>query len=149
VRAQPEKGAAEIVDRAVRFRKQRKFADAVSMLAFLAASGVIPTEGRYQLAVSRLLFDVVEQAEGRAQGVCDATMGYFALLIREGFPLLPRLKKESMLEPEDLFALGEHFAEAGGEERRFGAALLQHLAEKHPRRKAGEEALSVLRAEGL
>ncbi|MDA0373118.1 MAG: HEAT repeat domain-containing protein [Planctomycetota bacterium] len=149
IRAQPEKGANEVVDRAVRFRKQRKFAEAVSLLAFLAAAGVIPAEGRYHLAVSRLLFDVAEQAEGRARGVCDATMGYFALLIREGFPLLQRLKKETMLAPEDLFALGEHFAEAGGEERRFGAALLLHLAEKHPRRKAGEEARSVLRAEGL
>lgn len=147
VRAQPEKAREATVDKAVRLRRQRKFADAVALLAFLAAADQLDTEGRYQLALSRLLFDAAERRENGATG--DATMGYFARLVRDGFPVLDRLKKESMVTPEDLLRVGQHFTEAVGEERRFGAQLLHHLADKHARRRAGEEARSVLRAEGL
>jgi hypothetical protein len=147
VRAQPEKGAAAVVERAVRFRKQRKFAEAVALLAFLAAADRLDGEGRYQLALCRLLLDVAAHRDGHATAG-DATMGYFALLIRDRFPVLDRIKRESMLEPEDLLRVGQHFTDAVGEERRFGTALLLHLADKHPRRRAGEEARQVLRIEG-
>ena len=76
-------------------------------------------------------------------------MGYIAGLVRDGFPVLDRLKKESMLEPEDLLRVGRHFNESIGPERRFGTELLRHVAEKHGKVKAGEEARMMIRAAGL
>ena len=149
VEAQPKKGVAAIVDKAIRLRRQRKFAEAVGLLAFLAAARHIDAEGRYQLALSRLLFDAAQKRDADEAPAGDATMGYFALLVREGFPVLDRLKRESMVAPDELLRVGEHFTEAVGDERRFGAELLHHVADKHGRRRAGEEARSRLRAEGL
>jgi hypothetical protein len=75
-------------------------------------------------------------------------MGFFTVLLRDGFPLLDRIKKETSLGPEHLLRLASYFAETVGLERRFGADLLQHLATRHKGR-TGEEARSVLRAVGL
>ena len=73
VRAQPKAAAEALVARAVRFRKQRKFAEAIALLAFLAASGQIDAEGRYQLALARLLLDSSQTHED-SQTAGDATM---------------------------------------------------------------------------
>ncbi len=54
-----------------------------------------------------------------------------------------------MLEPEDLLRVGRHFNESIGPERRFGTELLRHVADKHGKVKAGEEARMMIRAAGL
>ena len=79
----------------------------------------------------------------------DATMGHLAILVRDQFPCFERLKKESMLKPEDLLRIGRHFSERVGNERRFGAEMLHHVAEKHGRLRAGEEARMMIRSAGL
>ena len=106
-------------------------------------------EGRYQMALARLIMDHEEGRAGVAVHTGDATMGYIAGLVRDGFPALDRLKKESMLEPEDLLRVGRHFNESIGPERRFGTELLRHVAEKHGKLKAGEEARMMIRSAGL
>jgi hypothetical protein len=68
-------------------------------------------------------------------------------LVRAGFPLQERLRKESSLVPEALLRIATHFAEAVGEERRFGTDLLQYLAGRKKGR-AGDEARVALRAVG-
>ncbi len=148
VRARPEQGAEAVVDKAVKLRRQRKFAEAQGLLSFLASAGKLDSEGRYQLALARLLMETSSAGNGAGMPG-DATMGHLAILVRDQFPCFERLKKESMLKPEDLLRIGRHFSERVGNERRFGAEVLHHVAEKHGRVRAGEEARLTLRSEGL
>lgn len=147
MRAQPSKGPAFAVDKAQRMRRARKLPECLAILVFLAQGEYLDDEGSYQLALTRLLID--DQATRDPGQVGDATMGYFAKLVREDFPLLDRLKKESMVTPEGLLRVGSHFAEGVSNERRFGADMLHYVSEKHSRHRAGEEALSMLKTGGL
>ena len=79
----------------------------------------------------------------------DATMGFIAGLVRDNFPVFERLKKESMLAPEDLLRVGRHFNAGIGPEQKLGADMLLHVAKKHAKGKAGEEARLMIRSEGL
>ncbi|MGE0141971.1 MAG: HEAT repeat domain-containing protein [Planctomycetota bacterium] len=147
VRAAPERGAKLIVERATKLRRQKKFTEAVALLAFLAHARRLDGEGRFQLAVTKLLIDEA-RPRGEDDRAGDATMGHFTILVREGFPVLTRLCEESALSPEALLRIGQHFTASVSEERRFGLELLQHLAQKFGKRRAGEEAKVTLRAEG-
>ncbi|MHC4078216.1 MAG: HEAT repeat domain-containing protein, partial [Planctomycetota bacterium] len=145
----PDGAGRELTDKAVRLRRARKLAEALTILLHLAKAEVLDLEGRYQMALARLIMDHEEGRAGVAVHTGDATMGYIAGLVRDGFPVLDRLKKESMLEPEDLLRVGRHFNESIGPERRFGTELLRHVADKHAKLKAGEEARMMIRSAGL
>ena len=147
--SQPDVVPGLVVDKAVRFRRQRKLVESIALLAFLGQADRLDPEGRYQLGLSRLLLDSGQRKGDEVDEPGDATMGYLAMLVREGFPMLERLTKESMLKPEDLLRVGQHFAEGVGEERRFAAEVLHHVADKHGRQRAGEEARLALRADGF
>jgi HEAT repeat protein len=137
-----------MVEKAVRLRRARRLEECLTILAHLARSSHLPAEGRYQMAVARLLLDE-NGSRGENTQAGDATMGYIAGLVRDGFPVLDRLKKEAMVPPKAKLRVGSHFAEAVGAERRFGSDLLHHVADKHGRDRVGEEARLMLRAEGL
>lgn len=147
-----ELATKDLIQKGVRLRRARKLEDSLTILMRLAQSEHIDDEGRYQLALARLMLDGQTRrpngaTESREAG--DATMGYFAVLIREGFPVFDRLRKEGQLTPNDLFHVGRHFAAGVAGERRLGGDLLNHIATKHARRKVGEEAKLMLRSEGL
>ncbi|MBM4061460.1 MAG: hypothetical protein FJ265_10265 [Planctomycetes bacterium] len=139
-----------IVDHAVRLRRSRRFAEPLHLLARLAASPHGGDEARYQLALTKLLTDMArppaQPDDGAAPG--NATMGFFAALVRSGFPLGDRLRKETSLQPEALLRVATHFGSAVGPERRFGTELLRHLATRTKGR-AGAEARVALRAAGM
>lgn len=141
------KTASLVTDKAMRLRRARRLAESVTILARTAQTPNLSDEGRYQLAVARLLLDVENRTFDNG-GHGDPTMGFLAALVRGGFPVLDRLKKESMIPPEAMLRVGTHFAESVGPERRFGTEMLQHLANRNKGR-AAEEARLVLRAEGL
>lgn len=144
-----ERGAKDLVDKAVRLRRARRLPECLTILIRLAQTEHLSGEGRYQLAVARLMMDAQEGLSAERKSAGDATMGYFAVLVRDGFALFDRLKKEGQLTPDDLFRVGRHFATGVAQERRFGSDLLHHVADKHARRKVGEEAKLMLRSEGL
>lgn len=134
------------LDRAIRWRKQKHFPEALHVLARLAQKDLLDGEGRYQLAVTRLLQDAVRPgAEGATPG--NAAMGFFTVLLRDGFSLLDRVKKDATLAPEQQLKLASYFAQTVGAERRFGQELLLHLAQRHKGR-TGEEAKLALRVAG-
>ena len=147
VRANSKLGSSRVIDKAMRLRKQKKLQQAIALFAFLAHAGELDADGRFQLALTRLMLDGAQPRDEDAPAG-DATMGHFALLVREGFPLLERLRKEPAVTPEAMLRIGQHFAEAVGEERRFGVELLHHVAQKFGKRRAGEEARVALRGEG-
>ncbi len=145
----PDITCQELVGKATRLRRARKLAEALTIFLHLAKAEKLDLEGHYQMALARLLMDHEEGRSGLTSHTGDATMGYVAMLVREDFPVFDRLKKESMLEPEDLLRVGRHFNESIGPERRFGTDLLRHLAEKHAKLQAGEEARMMIRSEGI
>lgn len=139
--------APQMVAHAGRLRRARRYAEALHLLAKLANTPHLDQEGRYQLAVTRLLHDMTRPAfDSGAPG--NPTMGFFAVLAREGFPLVERLRKESVLTPEALLRLAIYFAGTVGPERRFGADLLQHLATR-VKGQTAEEARLALRQSGI
>lgn len=140
----------ELASRALKLRRAKKHADARVLLLRAASHGELSDEAQYQLGVCKLLAEARHAAAAEhAHGNGDATMGYFASLVRLGFPLLDRIKKETQLGPDQYLRLGRHFAESVAQERRFGAELLRYLAVKHPRVRAGEHAKNLLRVENL
>ncbi len=138
-----------LVDKAMRLRRARKLAESLRILIHLAKAETLETEGRYQLALARLIKDNDEGRTGVISQTGDATMGFIAGLVRDNFPVFERLKKESMLAPEDLLRVGRHFNAGIGPEQKFGADMLLHVAKKHAKGKAGEEARLMIRSEGL
>jgi hypothetical protein len=139
----------ELVEKAMRLRRARKLTEALNILVHLAKANSLDIEGRYQLALARLIKDHEEGRAGMVNHTGDATMGYIAGLVRDRFPVFDRLKKESMLAPEDLLRVGRHFNASIGPEQRLGTDMLVYVAEKHARLKAGEEARMMIRSEGL
>lgn len=134
------------LDRAIRWRKQKRFPEALHVLARLAQKDMLDGEGRYQLAVTRLLQDAFRPgAEDAAPG--NAAMGFFTVLLRDGFSLLERVKKDASLAPDQQLKLATYFAQTVGAERRFGQELLLHLAQRHKGR-TGDEARMALRVAG-
>lgn len=135
-----------IVEKAVRMRRAHKSAEALHVLARVAASGHGDDETHYHIALTKLLVAADEaEAEG-APG--NSTMGFFAVLIRNGFPLFDRMKRESAVKPDMMLRVATHFASQVGAERRFGTEMLQHLAQRTKGR-AGDEARLALRGAGL
>ena len=145
----PEGATQELVDKATRLRRAHKLTESLRILMHLAGAGTLDLEGRYQLALARLIKDNDEGRSGVISSSGDPTMGFVAGLVRDGFPALDRLKKESMLSAEDLLRVGRHFNSSIGPERRFGTEMLLYVAKKHAKAKAGEEARMMIRSEGL
>lgn len=135
-----------LVERAIRLRRARRYADALHVLARLVATPAADDEASYQLALTKLLQDASRPA-GENASPGNATMGFFAGLVRSGFPLVSRLQRESSVSPEAMLRVATHFASAVGVERRFGTDLLKLLAGRS-RGRAGDEARVALRAVG-
>ncbi|MBU0754411.1 MAG: hypothetical protein KJ645_04685, partial [Planctomycetes bacterium] len=66
------------------------------------------------------------------------------LLKDQGFPLLEKLKKDKILQREELYYLALHFIEKLQKEREFAAELLKILAKKYPRSKVGLSSKKLL-----
>lgn len=134
------------IDKAVRMRRAQRPAEALHVLAKIGASDYSDDEVHYQIALIKLLASADEVEGAVTPG--NSTMGFFSVLIRAGFPLFDRLKRESAIKPEMLLRVATYFTQAVGAERRFGTELLQYLANRTKGR-AGDEARLVLRTAGM
>lgn len=134
------------IDKAIRMRRAQRPAEALHVLAKIGASDYSDDEVHYQIALIKLLASADEVEGAVTPG--NSTMGFFSVLIRAGFPLFDRLKREAAIKPEMLLRVATYFTQAVGLERRFGTELLQHLANRTKGR-AGDEARLVLRTAGM
>lgn len=134
------------IEKAIRLRRAQRTAEALHVLAKIGASDFSDDEVHYQIAVIKLLASADEIEGAGTPG--NSTMGFFSVLIRAGFPLFDRLKRESAIKPEMLLRVATYFTQTVGAERRFGTELLQHLANRTKGR-AGDEARLVLRTAGM
>jgi hypothetical protein len=135
-----------LLERCVRLRRVHRHADALHVLARLAAAAPDDEEVRYQLALTKLQHDATQPASESAPPG-NSTMGFLAALLRSGFPVLDRLRREAAVTPDLMLKVATHFAAAVGPERRFATEMLQHLAARTKGR-ASDEARVALRAVG-
>ena len=137
--------APALIDKAIRLRRVHRHAEALHILAKVGAGEYCAEEVHYQMALIKLLVSADEVEGAGVPG--NSTMGFFTVLIRGGFPLLDRLKRESAIKPEMLLRVANYFTAAVGAEKRFGLELMQFLAARTKGR-AGEEARLALRVAG-
>lgn len=138
-----ERLAQQVRERAEVQRKKKSFAMAVRWLQLLKDGPAFDEETRLALSIAEI------KAHPRAVSSVvkrhDASLDRLRDLSRSAFPLAERLRKERVLEPEDLFYIAFQLAEGGREERAVAEELLDHIATKHGRTKVGKASKNKLR----
>lgn len=132
----------QIRERADRLRKNKKFSDSARWLALLKDSPAWDDEARYGFGLATL--KTHKHPLGAPLRRQDAALDTFRALAGSAFPLAERLRRERVLEAEDLYYVAFNLAEERGENRAVAADLLEHLADKHGRTKVGKAAKNKL-----
>lgn len=136
-----------LLEEARKLRGINRYRDALRILQTLSLTdkGRMSSDARYELAITTLLMRGREPdlAEG------DPVIGHFCHLIRDGYGLIQRVKRERALKTEDVLYLGQRFVERLNDERRFGSELLTWLIKKEPDAKESVQAMQKLKVEGL
>ena len=138
----PDGLLAQIRARADKLRKGKRFADSARWLALLKDSPGWDDESRFAYAVATL--KTHPHPLGAPPRPRDAALDGFRGLADSPFPLAERLRKERVLEAEDLYYVAFALAESSGERREVAAELLEHVAERHARTKVGKAAKNKL-----
>jgi hypothetical protein len=133
----------QIRARADKQRKSKRFGDSARWLALLKDSPAWDDEARYGFALATLKAHkrALAAAAGRRH---DPAAETFRTLGDSPFPLADRLRRERVLDPEDLYYVAFNLAEARGESRTVARELLTHLAAKFGRTKVGKAAKNKL-----
>jgi hypothetical protein len=129
--------------RAERLRQGKNFPGVATWLGLLKDSAALDAEARYLLALAELKSH--PHALSGMPRRHDLALELFSGLAASTFPLAERLRKERVLDPEDVFFVGFHLAEGDPEGRAVARELLQLLARKHGRTKVGKAAKNKLR----
>ena len=86
---------------------------------------------------------------GRPPRVSDRVCQPFARLLSRGYAIDSRLRKERLVQLDDLLYLGFAFSESHDEdERDFGEELLEEVAQRDPQGKTGARAQNKLKLLG-
>ena len=143
--ASPDVITPLIRDESHKLRLKQDYRQALVSLQTLAGEEPMHAEVRYELAITTLLMRGSEPdlTEG------DPVIGHLCHLVRDGFPLLQKIKREKQLGTDDVLYLGNRFVERLNEERRFGSDLLAWLIDKEPEAKESIQAMQKLKVEGL
>lgn len=123
-------------------RKKKKFSLAARWLALLRDTPAFDDEARFALAVCELKSH--KHALLAAIRRHDPAVELLRGLAATAMPLADRLRKERVLEAEDLFYVGFSFAEGSVEERALARDVLAHVAGKYGRTKVGRAAKNKL-----
>ncbi|MGH7789566.1 MAG: HEAT repeat domain-containing protein, partial [Candidatus Binatia bacterium] len=132
----------QIRARADKLRKSKRFADSARWLTLLKDTPVWDDEARYALALSTL--KAHKRPATAAARRPDAAIDGFRSLGDSPFPLAERLRRERVLEAEDLYYVAFNLAEGRGESRGVARELLEHLVAKSGRTKVGKAAKNKL-----
>jgi hypothetical protein len=133
----------QIRARADKLRKSKRFGDSARWLTLLKDSPAWDDEARYGFALATLKSHkrALAAAVVRRHDVAAET---FRTLGDSPFPLADRLRRERVLDPEDLYYVAFNLAEARGESRTVAREILAHLAAKFGRTKVGKAAKNKL-----
>jgi hypothetical protein len=135
---------AQLATHGAQLLQKKNYREAAKFLSRLKEFPTFQAEDKYRLALALLKLHphAVESLARRHEPVLDL---FTDLYRSSAFPLLETLKKEKMLEPEDLFYLGFHFVEGGADERDLGKDLLAFLTSRYPRTTVGKSARNKLK----
>jgi hypothetical protein len=131
-------------------KKEREAGAILNLLRPLCREGdELPAEIRYELALAELMIgrkDVIREVRLSNPGL----RALEALAQDREFDLLGRLKKEKdVLEPDEFYLIGAHFAERAFGERVLGGELLRWLIKTFPEEGAAASAANKLVMEGF
>ncbi len=130
--------------RAAQLKKSKKYREAIRFLTPLREFSTFAPEEKFALAMAQLKLHSHDVSSVAARH--DPTLDLLADLHRSSaFPVLDALKKEKILEPEDLFYLGFRFAEGGTEARTLGQDILELVVDRYGRTKVGKSAKNKLK----
>lgn len=131
-----------LLDKAVRLKKKGQFQEAIAILESICHGREVDPEARFQLGVCELKASKKVISRGPST---DRSVATFNTLSRaRDFPMMDRLKKEKLLEPEELYYLGFSLAEGSDAEQAIGGDILSFLAEEASDTKLGKMAKNKL-----
>jgi len=132
----------QIRQRADKLRKGKRFAESARWLTLLKDTPAWDDEARYAFALTTLKSH--RHSLNTSVRRHDAAVETFRGLGASSFPLAERLRRERVLEPEDIYYVAFTLAEQRGEGRAVARELLEHLANRFGRTKVGKAAKNKL-----
>jgi HEAT repeat protein len=131
----------QIRARADRLRKSKRFPESARWLTLLKDTPAWDDEARYAFAVAALKSH--KRSLAAAVRRADAAVETFRALGTSPFPLAERLRRERLVEPEELYFVAFNLAEER-DSRALARELLEHLGSKYGRTKVGRAAKNKL-----
>jgi len=132
----------QIRSRAEKLRKGQRFPESARWLTLLRDTPAWDDEARYAFGLATLKSHKRSAAPSVRRG--DAAVETFRALSSTPFPLAERLRRERVLQPEDLYFVAFNLAEERGDPRGVARELLEHLGTKFGRTKVGKAAKNKL-----
>ncbi len=143
----PEVLQSEILKLADKAFDSGDYENAAVNLSMLDRGGLLTPELRYRLMLAALKTSA--KSRSRASRAADPALEHAATLLADNpRAFKAKLLAEKILGDEEFLYLGFHFSERLNEERRFGADLLRHVANRWPRRQSAKTARQKLQLEG-
>lgn len=127
--------------RADKLRKSKRFPESARWLVLLKDSAAWDDEARYAFAIATLKSHKRSLASPARRG--DPAVDTFRALGNSPFPLVDRLRRERVLEPEELYFVAFNLAEER-DSRPLAREILEHLGDKFGRTKVGKAAKNKL-----
>ena len=132
----------QIRARADKLRKSKRFPESARWLALLKDTAAWDDEARYAFGLATVKSH--KRSLAAAPRRHDGAIDMLRSLGSSSFPLADRLRRERVLEPEDLYYIAFQLAEERGENRAVARELLEHLVAKFGRTKIGKAAKNKL-----
>lgn len=131
----------QIRTRADKLRKSRRFPESARWLTLLRDTPAWDDEARYAFGLAALKSH--KRSLAAAVRRADAAVETFRALGNSAFPLADRLRRERVVEPEELYFVAFNLAEER-DSRPVARELLEHLGSKYGRTKVGKAARNKL-----
>ena len=131
----------QIRARADKLRKSKRFPESARWLTLLKDTPAWDDEARYAFGLAALKSH--KRSLAAALRRSDAAVDTFRSLGNSAFPLADRLRRERVVEPEELYFVAFNLAEAR-DSRPVARELLEHLCSEYGRTKVGKAAKNKL-----
>lgn len=136
-----------LLDRAVAYRKKKKYEAALQYLKVMAREAGIGFAIRLELALCGLKLSARE-LDPHARDADPCLRNFDSLIQQDAALLRKELEKAKFLDPAELFYVGFHFAEQHGPARDFGVDLLKLVVKSVPKGEIGKSAKNKLKQVG-
>jgi len=141
--ADPKSAEKILLDIGMKHKRAKRWANAVDCLRRLLHTEIFDSDVSYALSICDLKVSKKEiSSQYRMED--HALRGFSSLFHQNSAGLMHMLKDDKTLEAPDIYYLGFHFSEVGGNERDFGRELFKHLVKTWPKSKEAKDAKARL-----